>query len=96
MNPLNGCLIPDPSKNINETGGFFANIYSIFIFTQILIPLPMNNQTRKIIRIVSIVIVLIVVFIQLDVLNINWAVLTENKIWLLIIAYFMLLISARG
>jgi len=56
----------------------------------------MSNQTRKIIRIVSIVIVLIVVFIQLDVININWAALTENKIWLLIIAYFMLLISARG
>ena len=96
MNPLTECLIPDPSKIKNEIGGFFANICSIFIFTQILIPLPMNNQTRKIIRIVSIVIVLIVVFIQLDVLNINWAVLTENKIWLLIIAYFMLLISARG
>jgi hypothetical protein len=56
----------------------------------------MNNQTRKIIRIVSIFIVLVVVFIQLDLININWAALTENKIWLLIIAYFMLLISARG
>jgi len=56
----------------------------------------MSNQTRKIIRIVSIVIVLVVVFLQLDVLNINWAALNENKIWLLVIAYFMLLISARG
>jgi hypothetical protein len=56
----------------------------------------MSSQTRKIIRIVSILIVLVVVFIQLDVIQINWSVLTENKIWLLIIAYFMLLISVRG
>lgn len=56
----------------------------------------MSNQTRKIIRVVSIFIVLVVVFIQLDILNINWAALNENKIWLLIIAYFMLLITARG
>jgi len=56
----------------------------------------MSNQTRKIIRVVSIIIVLVVVFIQLDILTINWAALHENKIWLLIIAYFMLLITARS
>ncbi len=54
----------------------------------------MNNNSRKILRIVSIVIVLVVVFIQLDILD-RWATLDENKIWLLIIAYFMLLITAR-
>ncbi len=56
----------------------------------------MSNNTRKIIRIISIVIVLIIVFMQLDILNIRWAALQDNKIWLLVIAYFMLLISARG
>lgn len=72
-------------------------ISPVFLFLlKILMPTPMSNQTRKIIRIVSIVIVLIVVFLQLDVLNINWAALNENKIWLLVIAYFMLLISAKG
>lgn len=56
----------------------------------------MNNNTRKVLRIISIVIVLVVVFIQLDILDIRWAALNDNKIWLLIISYFMLLITARG
>ena len=74
----------------------FVNPASIFIFAVLSILIIMSNQTRKIIRIVSIFIVLVVVFIQLDILNINLAALHENKIWLLIIAYFMLLITSKG
>jgi hypothetical protein len=56
----------------------------------------MSSKTRKILRAISILIVLIVVFLQLDILNIPIEEITENKIWLMIIAYGLLIITSRG
>lgn len=55
----------------------------------------MSNNTRKLLRIISLIIVLVIVFMQLDILNIRWAPLHDNIIWLMVISYFMLLIASR-
>jgi hypothetical protein len=90
-------IVHTPCKEIKTKILLFVCQYPQYLyFYPSITSINMSNQTRKIIRIVSIFIVLVVVFIQLDILNINWAPLNENKIWLLIIAYFMLLITARG
>jgi hypothetical protein len=56
----------------------------------------MNNKTRKILRAISIIIVLVAVFIQLDFIKLNISVITENIVWLMIIAYGLLLVASRG
>jgi hypothetical protein len=56
----------------------------------------MNSKTRKILRAISIIIVLVAVFIQLDVINITVTEITDNIIWLMIIAYGLLLVTSKG
>ena len=56
----------------------------------------MSSKTRKILRAISIIIVLFAVFIQLDFIKINVTEITNNIIWLMIIAYGLLLVTARG
>ena len=56
----------------------------------------MNNKTRKILKAISIVIALVAVFIQLDFIKLNVTTITENIVWLMIIAYGLLLVTARG
>ena len=56
----------------------------------------MSTKTRKILRAISIIIVLVVVFMQLDILNIPVKEIADNKIWLMIIAYGLLIITSRG
>jgi hypothetical protein len=56
----------------------------------------MSSKTRKILRAISIIIVLVAVFIQLDVINITVTEITENIIWLMIIAYGLLLVTSKG
>jgi len=56
----------------------------------------MNTKTRKILKAVSIIIVLVAVFIQLDFIKLNIPVITENIVWLMIIAYGLLLVTSKG
>lgn len=56
----------------------------------------MNSKTRKILRAISIIIVLVAVFIQLDFIKLNIPDLTNNIVWLMIIAYGLLLVTSRG
>lgn len=56
----------------------------------------MNSKTRKILRAISIVIVLVAVFIQLDFIQLNVPQITENIVWLMIIAYGLLLVTSKG
>ena len=56
----------------------------------------MSNKTRKILRAISIIIVLIVAFMQLGILNIPVREIADNKIWFMIIAYGLLIITSRG
>lgn len=56
----------------------------------------MSSKTRKILRAISIIIVLVAVFIQLDVIKISISEITDNIIWLMIIAYGLLLITSKS
>jgi len=56
----------------------------------------MNSKTRKILRAISIIIVLVAVFIQLDFIQLNVPQITENIVWLMIIAYGLLLVTSKG
>ena len=56
----------------------------------------MSSKTRKILRAISIIIVLVAVFIQLDVIKISISEITDNIIWLMIIAYGLLLVTSKG
>jgi len=56
----------------------------------------MSSKTRKILRAISIIIVLVAVFIQLGFINIKIPDITNNIIWLMIIAYGLLLATSRS
>ena len=56
----------------------------------------MNSKPRKILRAISIIIVLVAVFIQLDFIQLNVPQITENIVWLMIIAYGLLLVTSKG
>lgn len=56
----------------------------------------MNNKTRKTLRAISIIIVLLVVFMQLGFLRIPIAEIQNNQVWLMVIAYAVIMISSRG
>jgi hypothetical protein len=56
----------------------------------------MNSKTRKILKAISIIIVLVAAFIQLDFIKLNIPEITSNLIWLMIIAYGLLLVSSKG
>ena len=55
----------------------------------------MGSRTKTILRLISILIALIIVLMQLEVISIHLPVLNENRMWLMILAYAMLLITLR-
>ena len=55
----------------------------------------MGSRTKTILRGISILIALIIVFMQLDLITINVSLINENRMWIMIISYAMLLITLR-
>jgi hypothetical protein len=55
----------------------------------------MGSKAKTILRGISILIALLIVFMQLDILSINSQMITENRMWLMIIAYGLLLVTLR-
>jgi hypothetical protein len=55
----------------------------------------MGKNLKTILRGLSILLALLVVFMQLDILSINVHLINENRMWLLIIAYGLLLVTLR-
>ncbi len=55
----------------------------------------MGSKIKTILRGVSIIIVLLIVFMQLGIISINVQFIHENLMWLMIIAYAMLLVTLK-
>ena len=55
----------------------------------------MGKNAKTILRGLSILLALLVVFMQLDLISINVQMIIDNKMWLLIIAYGLLLVTLR-
>ncbi len=55
----------------------------------------MGSKIKTLLRGISILIVLLIVFIQLGLISINVQFIHENLMWLMIIAYAMLLITLK-
>ena len=55
----------------------------------------MGTRTKTILRGISILIVLVIVFMQLGLISINVHMVHENLMWIMIIAYAMLLITLK-
>lgn len=55
----------------------------------------MGNKFKTFLRGLSILIVLLIVFMQLGLISIHISVVHENLIWIMIIAYAMLLITLK-
>jgi hypothetical protein len=55
----------------------------------------MGSKTKTILRGISVLIALLIVFMQLDLISINVHIINENRMWLMIIAYAMLLVTLR-
>ena len=55
----------------------------------------MGSKTKTILRLISILIALVVVLMQLDILSINIPFVNDNRMWIMIISYAMLLVTLR-
>lgn len=55
----------------------------------------MGSRTKTILRGISILVVLLIVFMQLGIISINIHAVHENLMWVMIIAYAMLLITLK-
>ncbi len=55
----------------------------------------MGSKIKTILRGVSIIIVLLIVFMQLGIISINVQFIHENLMWLMIIAYAMLMVTLK-
>ncbi len=55
----------------------------------------MGNKTKTILRGLSILIALLVVLMQLDLISINVHLINDNRMWLMIISYGLLLVTLR-
>ena len=55
----------------------------------------MGSKTKTILRGISILVVLLIVFMQLGIISINIHMLHENLMWVMIIAYALLLITLK-
>ena len=55
----------------------------------------MGSKTKTILRGISILVVLLIVFMQLGIISINVHAVHDNLMWIMIIAYAMLLITLK-
>jgi uncharacterized membrane protein len=55
----------------------------------------MGSKTKTILRAISILIVLFIVLMQLGIITLHVPAINENRMWLMIIAYGLLLVTLR-
>jgi hypothetical protein len=55
----------------------------------------MGSKTKTILRGISILVVLLIVFMQLGIISINIHAVHDNMMWIMIIAYAMLLVTLK-
>ncbi|HLF35812.1 MAG TPA: hypothetical protein VI583_16330 [Cyclobacteriaceae bacterium] len=55
----------------------------------------MGTKAKTILRGLSILLALLVVFMQLDIISINVQMINDNRMWLMILSYGMLLVTLR-
>jgi hypothetical protein len=55
----------------------------------------MGTKTKTILRLLSILVALVIVLLQLDIISINIPFINDNRMWIMIISYSLLLVTLR-
>ena len=55
----------------------------------------MGSKFKTILRGICILVVLLIVFMQLDLITIHSSIINENRMWIMIIAYALLLVTLK-